>query len=88
MKTHPDSPAYPCFKSTNTAGDEWSFTGGLTKRELFAAMAMQGLLANPQLVIKHDYECSIGEGDCPFDTLTETARIYADNLIEELDDND
>jgi hypothetical protein len=27
--------------------NEYALEGGLTKRELFAAMAMQGLLANP-----------------------------------------
>lgn len=82
MTTDPNAPTF----STETDKDYPSLAG-LTKREYFAAMAMQGLLANPQLTIKHDHECRMGEGDCPFDALTLTARIYADYLIQELNDN-
>lgn len=39
-----DMPAHP---STMRAGDVEKSEGGLTKREHFAAMAMQGILANP-----------------------------------------
>lgn len=45
---------------------------GLTKRELFAGMAMQGLLA------KH------GEDDYPAETLSQYARKHADALLAEL----
>ena len=47
---------------------------GLTKREHFAGLALQGLLAH--------------EGKDLFttvDTLTRTAVLYADTLLEELD---
>ena len=37
--TNDNAPAYPCMS--------YSAPSGLTKRELFAAMAMQGILANP-----------------------------------------
>lgn len=40
MKT-PNDQAFPCFN-----GDQFTPTLGLTKREYFAAMAMQGLLAH------------------------------------------
>ena len=44
-----DSPAYPVAEDHKVA-DEFAWTAGLTKREHFAAMAMQGLLSNPALV--------------------------------------
>lgn len=43
VRRYADEPAYPSL-----AQDPWGkgyMAGGLTKRELFAAMAMQGLLA-------------------------------------------
>lgn len=43
---------------------------GLTKRELFAAMAMQGLLAFPGMV--------------PFETVTQMSVEHADALLAEL----
>lgn len=48
-----------------------SSTGGLTKRELFAAMAMQGMLA--------DHTC-----DAEPDAFAEVAVNHADALIAEL----
>jgi hypothetical protein len=47
---------------------------GLSKRELIAAMAMQGLCA-----------CSIAGGHKMFNVLAKEAVMYADALIEELD---
>jgi hypothetical protein len=44
---------------------------GLTKRELFAAMAMQGLLANPAT-------------DGTYSQIADDAVVYADQLIKEL----
>lgn len=46
------APAFPCPRYVNTDGETISLAGkhgedGLTKRELFAAMAMQGLLIGP-----------------------------------------
>ncbi len=37
--TNDNAPAYPCMS--------YSAPSGLTKRELFAAMAMQGIASNP-----------------------------------------
>lgn len=47
-------------------------TTGLTKRELFAAMAMQGILANPERIGGKDQE------------LAQYSVMLADALIEEL----
>lgn len=44
---------------------------GLSKRELFAAMAMQGLLGNPNSILT--------PADC-----AQEARIHADALLKEL----
>lgn len=42
-----DEPAYPIIERASDYGESINF--GLTKRELIAAMAMQGLLSNPSL---------------------------------------
>ncbi len=52
-----------------TEGD--GFNDGLTKRELIAAMAMQGMLGNPDM-------------DVAIDSIAEYAVKYADALIERL----
>ncbi len=43
MAIHKDAPAFPQFQPDNVPGVGWF---GLTKREYFAAMAMQGLSAH------------------------------------------
>ncbi len=45
---------------------------GLTRRELFAAMAMQGMLSSPNPYVRGD-------------ELAQTALYYTDALIAELD---
>lgn len=54
---------------------EVSSTGGLSKRELFAAMAMQGHLSNPE-VFKEDWQNA---------TMVNWAVSMADALLAELD---
>jgi hypothetical protein len=58
-----------CFQFSN--GEIFS-TRGLTKREYFAAMAMQGLLSTEQGYHLHEHK------------LSEYALSYADSLINEL----
>lgn len=69
-KTHGDSPAFskPAFYHPDGAFD--SPNNGLTKREYFAAMALQGLLTK----FGNDYELQIAKD----------AIYWADALIEEL----
>lgn len=59
--TDPNSPAYPIPREFRH--DTYD---GLTKREHFAAMAMQGLLANPELS-QQSYDttaaCAIKQAD-------------------------
>ena len=60
--------AYPVKHSY---GEEFFITGGLTKRERIAAMAMQGMLSNSTF-------------GCPKNVAAQEAVKYADALIERL----
>lgn len=53
------------------AEDSWTQELGLSKRELFAAMAMQGLLSDPQM-------------NAPHEPVAQAAVGYADALLKEL----
>ena len=66
-----DEPAYPVV---DLAGDLWCC--GLTKRELFAAMAMQGYNANAsesQMPSSRTAELSIQDADALLDELAKDA---------------
>jgi len=63
---NPNDQVYPIVEPN----DVCSVTIGLTKRELFAAMAMQGILSNGE--ISHEVE------------VAKNALLYADALINEL----
>jgi hypothetical protein len=64
-------PAYPGQPRGQDGSPCASYEPGLTKRELFAAMAMQGLLADPDI-------------NSPNDLLARCAVGYADALLKEL----
>jgi len=73
----PDKPAFPVPPIwISQAGDIYGPTDGLTRRELFAAMAMQGLLS--RLTNYSDIELT------PEKTV-EDSLMVADMLIVELD---
>jgi hypothetical protein len=67
MNTNGNAPISPCEVQINDKGDVFqnqisrdSYTAsGLTKREHFAAMAMQGILSNTQQLFMSDIE--VGE---------------------------
>ena len=59
-------------------GEEFFILGGLTKRELIAAMAMQGLLSNTSIIKTKGSYLEL------FDTLSEMAEKSAGALIERL----
>jgi hypothetical protein len=45
-----NEPAFPTSVQRGQSGEYWTEDeGGVTKRELFAAMAMQGMLADPNI---------------------------------------
>lgn len=57
----------------------WNTINGITRREYFAAMAMQGLLAA-------NNEYTFGDANVPYSpTIAENAICYADELIRQLD---
>jgi hypothetical protein len=66
MKTNPNDPA-----SAGNEYDHGSYNPGLSKREYFAAMAMQGLLAGRSK-------------DLSAQTLAKQSIMAADALIDEL----
>ncbi len=84
VQINPILPAFPCeIEWQKRDDDKFDIRGpqtgntrgmeiGLTKRELFAAMAMQGILANP--------EYNSGDGSIAID-----AAANADALLAELD---
>lgn len=64
--------AFPHIELNEYTGKPCNQHFGLTKRELFAAMAMQGILANPERIGGKDQE------------LTQYSVMLADALINEL----
>lgn len=64
--------AFPNIELDTYSGKPCNQHFGLTKRELFAAMAMQGILANPERIGGKDQE------------LTQYSVMLADALINEL----
>lgn len=67
-----NEPIFPHLAATCQRVNESEMYTGLTKRELFAAMAMQGSLAGAP-----------GE-HLSFETLARNSILYADALIAEL----
>ena len=66
------------FPQTVEGEEAFFHTKGLTKREYFAAMAMQGMVANG---------CSIDiDKDYPFETRAKTCILIADALIKALNE--
>lgn len=79
-----DMPASPCgesYKTQQYPGGDWihnkksALHSGLTKREMFAMAAMQGILSNPN-------------DRYTYDQLAGHAVNYADALLAELEVND
>lgn len=61
-------PAFPSEQGETSKGWNQTYEAGLTKREWFAGMALQGLLANPSTILK--------QADIP-----ELSFEYADSMI-------
>ena len=75
------------FFSENRAANETcpfevETNSGMTKRELFAAMALQGLISCPMFNLKDDQREKNNTNPPLF--FSETAVKYADALLEEL----
>ncbi len=71
-------PAFPLSDSGVISNSD-----GLTKRELIAAMAMQGLLSNPEYVMSSEVDTEVTTNE----TLNDAARHAvkaADELLKQL----
>ena len=73
--------AYPFVETHEMQGESISF--GLTKRELFAAMAMQGILANPGGPIQAD-DMNGSVCNCTRADVGDLATSLADALLRAL----
>lgn len=76
MSAHDPHAAFP-FVSQGGLHEHQLYGFGLTKRELFAAMAMQGMCANPQLM-DNDSQKQI-------DWIAVLAEKQADALLKSLE---
>lgn len=75
--TNAEKPAFP--NELSQEHEDQNYTG-LTKRELFAAMAMQGLLSNP------DYNRpSLREHMVTIPNTVKAALAYTDELLRQLE---
>lgn len=76
-----NQPAFPISEEeTDRIDNSVKIYTGLTKREKIAAMAMQGLLANP------DYNCPSDPSKLPTtSSFAKAALHYADALLTELE---
>ena len=82
MKTNPNDLVQPVKSDKIRVGGGDVYDGGLTKREYFAAMALQGALSNP-----HFSKGSAEDGETfqQFkDDLVRNSVQFADALIVEL----
>ena len=75
-----DMPAMPVTDSNGPFMQPAGPSVGLTKREHFAAMAMQGLLSNPNLV-------HYSGTDDKADRVRDMAVNYADGLLKALEES-
>lgn len=76
--------------ATNPSDDAFSSetAKGLTKREYFAAMALQGILANP-LFFKETKDLKLRNENCDDIGHAATMAVFhADALIKDLDENE
>ena len=77
-----DMPAMPLANSSiNFIKSNLSHANGLTKREHFAAMAMQGILS----AHREGNIWPSATGLCPFQQIAESAIKHTDALLAELD---
>lgn len=82
--TNPNDPAFPEAKVVETNGT-WinSISGGLTKREYFAAMAMQGIIGSSEFM-RSIAEVAKKDPNSQTIILAQNALLYADAIIAEL----
>ena len=70
-----DMPAMPCQPLGQDGMPSWEMMCGLTKREIFAMTAMQGLLSNPSMI---DAITNVS-----VDFIKDSAYLLADAMLDE-----
>jgi len=87
-----DMPAMPIFNENGCAqvarhalANNEPLTIGLTKREHFAVLAMQGLLSNSGGVVQSNLMTGFGWCNCDENSMAEIAINCADALLAELE---
>lgn len=86
MEKNADQPAFPIqptFDSDGRVANERYAFEGLTKREYFAAMAMQGIKSNPELCRICD-EAAKQNGGTQQEYIAKMAVKDADELLNQL----
>lgn len=71
-----EQPTFPIVQTNNMEGHEFMDVShyGLSKREYFAAMAMQGMLANPEIM-------KLGNPDTLMNIVSMASVEQADDLL-------
>lgn len=82
MKTNPNEPA------TGFVNAGGYTLNGLTKREYFAALAMQGIIAGPFSIKSLQEWCGISRYQSDLETQTIAAVKFADALIAQLNEEE
>jgi hypothetical protein len=75
MKTYPNDTAHPVIHQNQDGTIQYDVNFGLTKREYFVAMAMQGMLS-----------ADTGFDRITMDYIAESAVMQADIIIEKLNE--
>ena len=90
-----DLPAMPIvresghpYHANSIAWENSPLTSGLTKREHFAGLAMQGLLANPGAVLQASGQSGFAWCNCNDEQMAQLAIDCADALLAQLDKGD
>lgn len=83
MKIDPNAPAFPVPDTVHANGQVQYGANGLTVRAHFAAMAMQGMCANPAIIGPNPM-CGVAYVNGSAQTLAEMALCQADWMITAL----
>jgi hypothetical protein len=81
-----DKPAYPLAERCLQDDDGlYVRSNGLTKREYFAAMAMQGLLSNPEYIRQLEQSAKVISSFDSNNMLVRESLDMADELLKQLE---
>lgn len=73
------------FPEAAWLGEVGATAGGLSKREYFAAMAMQGIFSNSGMVKAIGQRCKVEDRE-PEEFIADAAVLAADGLLQKLEE--